>query len=113
MLEHATYLESMALRLCHNAVLTISTTLVRTNTAKIIDLLGSTFGVDLTTRNDEDDDEEVESVTSEEEEHLPKMGSTSHVSAQSAQVAKFTQPPDSSSTTIPKQPAPKIKGQSK
>ena len=59
MLEHATYLESMALRLHHDAIQTISTTLVGTNTAKIIDLLEDTFGVDLPTRDEEDDDEEI------------------------------------------------------
>ena len=40
------------------------------------------------------------------------MGTTSHVAARSADIAKSTQPTDSSSTTL-KQPAPKIKGQSK
>ena len=37
MLEHATYLGTVALRLCHDAVQTISTTLVGTNTTKIFD----------------------------------------------------------------------------
>ena len=57
----------------HDAIETISATLAGTNTAKIVDLLEGTFGVDLPTRDDEDDDNEVESITSEEEEHLPKM----------------------------------------
>ena len=56
------------------------------------------FGVDLPTKNDEDYDGEVESVTSEEEEHLPEMGTISHMAAQSADIAKFIQPSDSSST---------------
>ena len=59
-LEHATYLESVALRLCHDAVHTISATLVGINTENITDLLEGTFGSALPTR-DEDDNEEVES----------------------------------------------------
>ena len=53
----------------------------------------------------------MESV-SEEEEQLPQTGMTSHVSAQSADSAKFSTPAQSPSTTH-KLPAPKIKGQSK
>ena len=95
MLEHTTYLETVALRLCHDAVQTISTTLAGTNTAKIIDLLEGTFGVDFP----QDDDEKVESVTSEEEEHLPQTGMTSHAVVQSADIAKFSQPSASPSIT--------------
>ena len=116
MLEHATNLESMALRLCHDAMQTISATLVGTNTAKVTDQLEGMFSVDLPTRDDvdnKDDDEQAEPVTGEEEGHLTEVGTTTHAAAQSADIVKFTQPPDSSSTTTPKQPAPKIKGQSK
>ena len=98
MLEHAAFLETVALRLCHYAVQTISATLVGTNTAKIVNLLEGTFGVDLP-KNDKDDYEEAESVTNEEEEHLPQTGATSHVAAQSVDIAKFSQPFESSSTT--------------
>ena len=108
MLKHATYLEPVALRLCHDIVQTISATLVGTNTAKVIDLLEGTFGVNHPTRDDED-----KPVTGEEKEQLPKMGSTTHAAGQSADIVKFTQPPKSSSTTTSKWPAPKIKGQSK
>ena len=55
MLEHATYLENVALRLNHNAVQTLSATLAGTNTANILDLLEGTFGVDLPSKNEEDD----------------------------------------------------------
>ena len=78
MLEHATYLECVPIRLCHDAVQTVSTTLAATNTAKVVDLLEVTYGVDLPTRDNEDhkDDnkeEEVEFVTYEKEEHLPRQ----------------------------------------
>ena len=94
MLEHATYLECVPIRLCHDAVQTVCTTLAATNTAKVVDLLEVTFGVDLPTRDNEDhkDDnkeEEVEFVTYEKEEHLPKAGTTTHMAAQSADIAKF------------------------
>ena len=56
MLKHATYLETVALRLCHNGVCTISATLVGINTAKIFDLLEGIFGVDFP-KGDEDNDE--------------------------------------------------------
>ena len=62
-------------------------------------------------KDDEDDDEE-ESVTSKEEEHLPQTGTTSHAAAQSADIANFSQPSESPSTTH-KGPAPNIKCQSK
>ena len=97
MLEHATYLDSVALRLCHNAVQTISATLAGTNTAKIIDLLEDTFGVNLP--KDDEDGNEVESITREEEEHLPQTGMTSHAAAQSADITEFSQPSESPSTT--------------
>ena len=61
--------------------------------------------MDLPARADEDDDEEeeeVESVTGEEGEQLPKVGTATHVAAQSTDVAKFAQPPAGSSTTTPK-----------
>ena len=91
---------------------TLSATLAGTNTAKILDLLGSTSGVDLPSK-DEEDDVEVESVSEEEEEeHLPQTGLTSHVAAKSADSAKFSTTMQSPSTSQ-KQPAPKIKGQSK
>ena len=96
MLEHATYLECIALRLHHNAIQTISATLAGATTAKIVDLPESIFGADLPTRNDE----ETEAVTSEEEEHLPKVGTISQAAAQSADIAKFAQPSNSSSTTL-------------
>ena len=86
--------------------------LAGTNTAQVADLLEGTFGVDLPKRDD-DKEEEVESVRSKEEEHLPMMGTTTHMAVQSTDVVKFTKPPDSSSITTLKQPAPKIKGQSK
>ena len=47
MLEHATYLETVALILHHDAVQTFSATLAETNTTKIFDLLEGIFGVDL------------------------------------------------------------------
>ena len=94
MLEHATYLETVALRLHHDAVCTISATLVGTNTAKIFNLLEGTFGVDFP-KDEEDDYEEVEYVTSEEEEHLPQTGMTSHAAAQSVDIAKSSQPSES------------------
>ena len=108
MLEHATYLKIVALRLQHDAVQTFSATLVRTNITKIIDLLEVTFGVDLS--KDDEDDIEVESVSEEEEEHLPQTGMTSHAAAQSVDSAKYSTPAQSPSITH-KQPAPKIKGQ--
>ena len=108
MLEHAAYLENVALRLHHNAVQTLSATLAGPNTAKILDLLKGTFGVDLPLK-DEKEDVEVESVS---EEQLSQIGMTSHVAAQSADSAKFSTPTQSPSTSQ-KQPAPKIKAQSK
>ena len=76
-------LESVALQLHHNAVQIISITLVRTNTAKIVDLLEGMFGVDLPARDDNDDnEEEVESIISEEEDQLPEVGTTTHAAAQ-------------------------------
>ena len=71
MTEHATYLKNVALRLHHDVVQTFSATLLGTNTAKILDLLEGTFGVDLLSK-DEEDDVEVESDSEEEEqEQLP------------------------------------------
>ena len=87
MLEDTTYLETVDLRLCHDAVCTISATFMGTNTAKIFELLEGTFGVAFP--KDGDDDEEVESVTSKEEEHLLQTGMNSHATAQSADIAKF------------------------
>ena len=81
-----------------------------TNTTKIFDLPEGTFGVDLP--KDDEDDDEVESVSEEEEEHLPQTGTTSHAAAQSDDITKFSIPAKSPSITH-KQPAPKIKGQSK
>ena len=49
------YLENVALRVCHDAVKTISATLVGTNTTEIFDLLEGTFGVDFP-KDEEDDD---------------------------------------------------------
>ena len=90
----------MALRLCHDAARTLSATLTGTNTAKILDLLKGTFGVDLPSK-DEEDDVEVESVSEEEEEEqqLPQTGITSCVAAQSADSAKFSTPTQSPSTS--------------
>ena len=110
MLEHTTYLENVALWLQHNAVWTLSATLDSTNTTKILDLLESTFGVDLP--KDEEDDVEVIYVSEEEEQQLPQTGTTSHVAAQSTGSAKFSTSAQSPSTSH-KWPAPKIKGQSK
>ena len=71
MLEHASYLENVVLRLCHNAVQTLSAIIVGTNTAKILDSLKETFGMDLLSK-DEEDDVEVESASEEDEqEQLP------------------------------------------
>ena len=75
-MEHATYLENVALRLCYNVVQTLSATLAGTNTAKILNLLEGTFGVDLPSK-DEEDDVEVESDSKEEEEELLQTGTTS------------------------------------
>ena len=104
MLEHAT----VALRLWHDAVWTLSATLARTNTTKILDHFEGTLGVDLP--KDEKDDVEVESVS--EEEWLPQTGMTYCVAGQSADSAKFSTPTHSPSTSH-RWPAPKIKGQSK
>ena len=99
MLEHATYLENVALRLHHNAVQTLGATLVGTNTAKICDLLEGTFGMDLLSK-DEDNDFEVESASDEEEEEqLPQTGTTSCIAAQSADSAKFSTPSQSPCTS--------------
>ena len=99
MLEHATYLENVELRLDHDAVQTLSATLAGTNTAKILDLLEGTFGVVLPSK-DEEDDVDMESVSEEEEEEqLPQTGMTSHVAAQSADSVKFSTPSQSSSTS--------------
>ena len=86
----------MALRHHLDAIQTIFATLAGTNTAKIVDLLEGMFGVDIPTICDK----EVESITNEEEKHLPEMGTTSNVAAQSADIAKFTQPFDGSSTML-------------
>ena len=104
MLEHATHLESVAVWLCHDVLQIISATLVGTNTSRVVDLLEGMFGVDLSTRDDEDDhdEEEVEPIISEEEEHLPEVGTTTHATAQSADIAELAQPPVSSSTTTTK-----------
>ena len=96
MLEPSTYLETVALRLCNDAVWMISATLVGTNTTKIFDLLECTFDVDFP--KDDENDDEVESVSEEEEEHLPQTGMTSHTAAQSADIAKFSLPSESPST---------------
>ena len=74
MLEYASYLESVALRLCHNAEQTHSATLAGTNTAKILDLLECTFGVDLPSENEEDDVDVESASEEEEEEKLPQIG---------------------------------------
>ena len=112
MLEHATYLENVALRLHHDVVQTLSATLAGNNTAKILYLLKDTFGVNLLSK-DEEDDVKVESDSEEEEEEqLPQTGTTSQVAAQSTDSAKFSTP-SSSPSTSQKQPAPKIKGQRK
>ena len=91
MLEHVTYFETMALTLWLDTVQSISATPVGTNTAKVIDLLEGTFDVDLPTRDNDDNDkeEEVEPLTGEEEEHLPKVGTTTHVAAQSADIVNL------------------------
>ena len=78
MLEHATYLETVALRLCHDVVQIFSATLEGINTTKIFDLLEGTLGVNLP--KDDEDDDEVES-------------------AQSADKVKFSIPAKSPSTT--------------
>ena len=96
MLEHATYLETVTLRIYHDTAGTISATLAGTNMTKIYDLLEGTFGVDFP--KDDEDDDEVESVSEEEEEHLPQTGMTSHAVAQSAEFAKFSLPSESLST---------------
>ena len=66
-MEHATCLENVALRLCHNAVQTLSATLAGTNTAKILDLLKGTFGIELLSK-DEEDDVKMESDSKEGKE---------------------------------------------
>ena len=99
MLEHATHLENVALRLHHDAVQTLSATVAGTNTAKILHLLKGTFGVDLPSK-DEEDDVEVESDSEEEEEEqLPQVGTTSQVAAERADSAKFSTPSQSPSTS--------------
>ena len=99
MLEHAAYLENVALRLPHDVVQTLSTTLAGTNTAKILDLLKGIFGMDLLSK-DEEDDVEVESDSEEkEEEQLPQTGTTSQVAAETADIAKFSTPSPSLSTS--------------
>ena len=98
MLEHATYLKSVDLQLHHNMVLTISTTLVGTNTTKVLEGM---FGVILPAR-DEEEEEEVEHVIGGEEEQLPEVGTITQAAAYSADVAVFSQPPASSSITTPK-----------
>ena len=65
----------------------------RTNTTKIFDLLEGTIVVDLPK------DDEVESVSEGEEECLPQTGMTSQATAQSADIAKFSIPSESPSTT--------------
>ena len=97
MLEHTTYLETVALQLHHDAVRTFPATLAGTNTTKLPDLLAGTFGVDLP--KDDEDNVEVESVSEEEEENLPQTGMTSHAAAQSADSAKFSTPAQNLSTT--------------
>ena len=54
MLEHATYLENVALKLHQNVVQTLSVTLAGTNTAKILNLLKGNFGEDLPSKDEED-----------------------------------------------------------
>ena len=76
MLEHATYLENVALRLHHDAVQNLFATLVGTNAAKMFDLLEGTIGVDLPSK-DEEDNVKVESDSEEEEEQFPQTGTTS------------------------------------
>ena len=101
MLEHATYLENVALRLHHDALQTLTSTLAGTNMARIFGLLKGTFGVDLPSK-DEEDDVEVESASEdeeEEEEQLPQTGTTSHVAAQSPDSVKFSTPSQSPSTS--------------
>ena len=64
-------LENVVLRPCHNAVQNLSATLVATDTAKILDSLQVTFGMDLPSK-DEEDDVGVESASEEDEqEQLP------------------------------------------
>ena len=109
MLEHTNYLETVALRVHHDAVQTFSANLAGTNTTKILNILEGTFGLDL--QKDDENDVEVESV-SEEKEHPPQTGMTSCAAAQSADSAKFSTPAQSPSTTH-KWPATKIKGSSK
>ena len=91
MLEHANFLESVALWLHHDMVQTIYNTLPGTNTAKAVNLLQGTFGINLPARDDEDDkndddEEEVEPVIGREEEQHAEMGTTTHTAAQSADV---------------------------
>ena len=93
MLEHATYLENVALRLHHDAVQTLSATLAGTNITKILDLLEGTFGVDLP----KDKEDDVDMVSVSEEEQLPQTGMTSHVAAQSGDSVKFSTPAQSPS----------------
>ena len=93
MLEHTTYLETVDLRLQHDAVWTFSATLARTNTTKILDLLEGTFGVDLP--KDDEDDVDMECVS--EEEQLHQTGMTSHIAAHSGDSAKFSTPAQSPS----------------
>ena len=83
MLEHATYLENVALTLCYDAVKTLSATLAGTNTAKILDLLIGTFCVDLPSKDEENDEVESISEEMEEEKQLPQRGTTSHVATPS------------------------------
>ena len=89
----------MALRLRHDLVQTLSATLAGTKTAKILDLLEGTFGVDILSKNEEDK-VEVESASVEEEEQLPQTGTTSHIAAQSGDSAKFSKPSQSPSTSL-------------
>ena len=100
MLEHATYLENVALRLHYDEVQILSATLAGTNIAKILELLKGTFHVDLPSK-DEEDNVEVESVSEEEEEEeqLSQTGMTSHVAVQSANSAKFSTASQSPSTS--------------
>ena len=82
----------MALRLHHDVVQTLSTTVAGNKTAKILNLLEGTFGIDLPSK-DEEDDVEVESDSKEEEEkQLPQVGTTSLVAAETADSAKFSTP---------------------
>ena len=99
MLEHATYLENVAFKLCHNVVQTLPATLACTNNAKTLYLLKDPFGVDLPSKDEEDDVEEDSDSEEEEEDHLTQAATTSQVAAETADSAKFSMPSQSPSTS--------------